>query len=74
MLTIHSDSLACGETAPTTGRIRSSGQKMQCDTQSCRNSVGSTSGLTSGILHNEPQPFLDRVGAALIARGCPKTW
>jgi hypothetical protein len=30
--------------------------------------------LTSGILHNDPQPFLDRVGAALIARGCPKTW
>ena len=30
--------------------------------------------LTSGILHNTPQQFLDRVGAALIARGCPKTW
>jgi hypothetical protein len=30
--------------------------------------------LTSGILHNNPQPFLDRVGAALIARGCPRTW
>jgi hypothetical protein len=30
--------------------------------------------LTSGILHNNPQSFLDRVGAALIARGCPKTW
>lgn len=30
--------------------------------------------LTSGILHNDPQSFLDRVGAALIARGCPKTW
>ena len=30
--------------------------------------------LTSGILHNHPQSFLDRVGAALIARGCPKTW
>ena len=30
--------------------------------------------LTSGILHNTPQRFLDRVGAALIARGCPKTW
>ena len=30
--------------------------------------------LTSGILHNTPQLFLDRVGAALIARGCPKTW
>lgn len=30
--------------------------------------------LTSGILHNRPQSFLDRVGAALISRGCPKTW
>ncbi|HZN83744.1 MAG TPA: hypothetical protein VFC01_29270 [Mycobacterium sp.] len=30
--------------------------------------------LTSGILHNTPQRFLDRVGAALIARGCPRTW
>jgi hypothetical protein len=30
--------------------------------------------LTSGILHNRPQSFLDRAGAALIARGCPKTW
>jgi hypothetical protein len=30
--------------------------------------------LTSGILHNRPQSFLDRVGAALLARGCPKTW
>jgi hypothetical protein len=30
--------------------------------------------LTSGILHNRPQSFLDRVGAALTARGCPKTW
>jgi hypothetical protein len=30
--------------------------------------------LTSGMLHNDPQPFLDRVGAALITRGCPKTW
>jgi hypothetical protein len=30
--------------------------------------------LTSGILHNDPQSFLRRVGAALIARGCPKTW
>ena len=30
--------------------------------------------LTSGILHNNPESFLDRVGAALIARGCPKTW
>ena len=30
--------------------------------------------LTSGMLHNNPRVFLDRVGAALIARGCPKTW
>jgi hypothetical protein len=30
--------------------------------------------LTSGMLHNNPQAFLDRVGAALISRGCPKTW
>ena len=30
--------------------------------------------LTSGILHNSPQSFLDRVGAALISRGCPRTW
>lgn len=30
--------------------------------------------LTSGMLHNRPQVFLDRVGEALIARGCPKTW
>jgi len=30
--------------------------------------------LTSGILHNRPQMFLDRVGAALVDRGCPKTW
>jgi very-short-patch-repair endonuclease len=30
--------------------------------------------LTSGMLHNNPRTFLDRVGAALIARGCPKTW
>ncbi len=29
--------------------------------------------LTSGILHNRPQVFLDRVGVALVARGCPKT-
>lgn len=30
--------------------------------------------LTSGMLHKRPQVFLDRVGEALIARGCPKTW
>ncbi|WP_343600597.1 hypothetical protein [Mycobacterium sp.] len=30
--------------------------------------------LTAGMLHNSPHVFLDRVGAALISRGCPKTW
>jgi hypothetical protein len=30
--------------------------------------------LTSGMLHNRPLAFLDRVGAALIARGCPRSW
>ena len=30
--------------------------------------------LNSGMLHNAPRRFLDRVGAALIARGCPRTW
>jgi hypothetical protein len=30
--------------------------------------------LTSGMLHHQPRQFLDRVGAALISRGCPKTW
>lgn len=30
--------------------------------------------VTSGMLHNAPQRLLNRVGAALIARGCPKTW
>ncbi len=30
--------------------------------------------LTSGMLHNQPRVFLERVGEALIARGCPKTW
>ena len=30
--------------------------------------------LTSGMLHNQPEVFLNRVGAALIAHGCPKTW
>ena len=29
--------------------------------------------VTSGILHNRPQQFLDRVGAPPIGRGCPKT-
>ena len=30
--------------------------------------------LTSGMLHNTPRRFLDRVAAALLARGCPRTW
>lgn len=30
--------------------------------------------LNSGMLHNAPRRFLDRVGAALMARGCPRTW
>jgi len=30
--------------------------------------------LTSGMLHHQPRVFLDRVGAALLSRGCPKTW
>jgi hypothetical protein len=30
--------------------------------------------LTSGMLHNNPRAFLDRVSAALVGRGCPKTW
>ncbi|MEB3034081.1 hypothetical protein [[Mycobacterium] nativiensis] len=30
--------------------------------------------LTARRLHNNPKVFLDRVGAALIGRGCPKTW
>ena len=30
--------------------------------------------LTARRLHHSPQVFLDRVGAALISRGCPKTW
>ena len=30
--------------------------------------------VTSGMVHNSPRRFLDRVGRALIARGCPKTW
>jgi hypothetical protein len=30
--------------------------------------------LTSGIFHNSPQQFLRRVGDALTARGCPRTW
>ncbi|MGH3678133.1 MAG: hypothetical protein ACRDU5_20840 [Mycobacterium sp.] len=29
---------------------------------------------TSGMVHNSPRTFLDRVGRALISRGCPKTW
>jgi hypothetical protein len=30
--------------------------------------------VTSGMVHNAPKLLLSRVGAALIARGCPKTW
>jgi hypothetical protein len=30
--------------------------------------------LAAGTLHKRPWAFLDRVGAALIDRGCPKTW
>ncbi|CAN5381993.1 DUF559 domain-containing protein [soil metagenome] len=30
--------------------------------------------LTSGIYHNSPQVFLQRVGNALLAGGCPQTW
>jgi hypothetical protein len=30
--------------------------------------------LTSGMLHHSPQLFLQRVGGALVARGCPRTW
>lgn len=30
--------------------------------------------LAAATLHNRPRLFLDRVGAALIDRGCPKTW
>ncbi|ODR11657.1 hypothetical protein BHQ15_00185 [Mycolicibacillus koreensis] len=30
--------------------------------------------LTSWTLHRAPEVFLRRVGEALIARGCPKTW
>ncbi|MCB0926141.1 MAG: hypothetical protein KDB50_16620 [Mycobacterium sp.] len=30
--------------------------------------------LTSGMLHNAPRRFLERVGSALIARGCARTW
>jgi hypothetical protein len=29
---------------------------------------------TARILHNRRQDFFDRVGTALISRGCPKTW
>jgi hypothetical protein len=30
--------------------------------------------VTARILHNRRQDFFDRVGAALLSRGCPKTW
>jgi hypothetical protein len=30
--------------------------------------------VTSGMLHRRRTPFLERVGSALMARGCPRTW
>lgn len=30
--------------------------------------------VTARILHNRREDFFNRVGAALISRGCPKTW
>ncbi len=30
--------------------------------------------LTAEMLHNNPAAFLARVGSALLARGCPRTW
>jgi hypothetical protein len=30
--------------------------------------------VTARMLHNRREEFFDRVGAALIARGCPRTW
>jgi hypothetical protein len=30
--------------------------------------------VTARMLHNRRQEFFDRVGAALMSRGCPKTW
>jgi hypothetical protein len=30
--------------------------------------------VTSGMVHRAPRAILDRVGAALVARGCPRTW
>jgi hypothetical protein len=30
--------------------------------------------VTSGMVHHTSRALLNRVGAALIARGCPKTW
>ncbi len=30
--------------------------------------------VTSGMVHQTPRAILNRVGAALVARGCPKTW
>jgi hypothetical protein len=29
---------------------------------------------TSSMVHNRPSVFLGRVGTALLARGCPRTW
>lgn len=30
--------------------------------------------VTAGMLHNRRSAFFDRVGAALMSRGCPRTW
>ncbi len=30
--------------------------------------------VSAGMLHNRPAAVLDRVGAALLVRGCPRTW
>ena len=30
--------------------------------------------VSAAMLHNTPQLVLERVGAALVARGCPRTW
>lgn len=30
--------------------------------------------VAAGTLHKRPRAFFDRVGAALLSRGCPKTW
>ncbi|MFY9921444.1 MAG: hypothetical protein WAL26_24075, partial [Mycobacterium sp.] len=30
--------------------------------------------VTSSMVHHAPRAILNRVGAALVARGCPRTW